>query len=73
MAPFDISIIAQIQPAPPTNPLIDKVGEHIIYIGIGLMAVVIVIIIGLFSRRLEAAILFALALSAFIAVLVIAT
>ncbi len=73
MTPFDISTIAQIQPAPPANPLIDKAGEHIIYIGVGLMAVVIVIIIGLLSRRLETAILFALALSAFIAVLVIAT
>jgi hypothetical protein len=75
MAPFTgFSVIAQTpQPTPPADPTVMQSGEDIIYIGIGLIAVTIVLIVGLLSRRLGAAIVFALILSFVIALLVVIT
>ncbi len=75
MIPFaDISGITQTpQPVLPTDPTMLQSGEDAIYIGIGLIALTVVLIIGLLSRRLGAAIVFALILSFVIALLVVMT
>lgn len=67
-----ISQIAQTQTQPPpsNNPLINQSGQDIIYLGIGLMAIVVVLIIGLLSRKLEYAIVLSLILAAVIIFLV---
>ncbi len=68
------SVIAQTsQPDPPADPTLVQSGEDIIYIGVGLIAVTVIIIVGLLSRRLGAAIIFALILSFVIALLVVMT
>ncbi|WP_088888885.1 hypothetical protein [Leptolyngbya ohadii] len=52
------------------NPLINQNGQDIIYLGMGLMAIVVILVIGLLSRRMEYAIVFSLILAAVIIVLV---
>ena len=51
--------IAQAGSADGAQPLIDQGGEDIIYLGVGLMAIVLILGIGAFSQNLEKAILFA--------------
>lgn len=69
-----ISVIAQASQTPlPADPAMIQSGEDVIYIGVGLIAVTIVLIVGLLSRRLGAAIIFALILSFVIALLVVIT
>jgi hypothetical protein len=63
-------VIAQTQPAQPADSSIDRSGEHLIYIGVGGIAVVLAIIVGLFSRRMIEAIIFSLVLSAIVIVLI---
>lgn len=63
--------IAQAQQPQLANPLINTSGQDLIYIGVGSMAVLLALIIGLISDRLSAAILFSLGLSAFVIILVI--
>ncbi|HEY9616849.1 MAG TPA: hypothetical protein V6C64_08415 [Microcoleaceae cyanobacterium] len=73
MPPADISVTAQpIQQTPLANPLIDQSGEDAIYVGVGVIAVAIVLMVGLLSHRLIHAIIFALMLSAVIALIIIA-
>ena len=62
-------IIAQIeqpQVQPQQDSLIDYGAEHLIDFGIVLIVFAIVIIIGMLSKQVEKALLFALALSAFL-------
>lgn len=74
MSSADIAVMNQhIQQTPPANPLIDQSGEDAIYVGIGMIAITIVLILGLLSRRLTYAILFALMLSAVLTLIVIIT
>ncbi|MGQ9870412.1 MAG: hypothetical protein ACUVQO_06375 [Leptodesmis sp.] len=63
--------LAQTQPAQAAPTLVNLSGQHLIYIGVGLMAIAIVIVLGLLNRRLDAALLFALLISAIIVVLVL--
>ncbi len=64
-------LIAQTQQPQPSNPLINTSGEHLIYIGLGSMAILLTLIVGLFSRRFAAAVMFSLFLSVIIIVLVL--
>jgi hypothetical protein len=63
--------LAQTQPAQATSSLINFSGQHLVYIGVGLLAIVIVFVLGLLNRRLDAALLFALLISAVIIVLIL--
>jgi hypothetical protein len=56
---------------PPSNPLIDTSGQHLIYIGAGSIAILITLIIGLFSRRFIEALLFSLCLSVVLILLIL--
>lgn len=68
------SIIAQAQqPSPQSQlgtPLINQSGQDVIYLGMGLMAIVVILIIGMLSRRVEYAIVLSLILAAVIILLV---
>lgn len=71
----DLSTIAQNQPpATPqpqlTNPLINYSEQDITYLGMGLMAIIVIIIIGLLSHKLEYVIVFSLILASVIMLLV---
>ncbi len=61
--------IEQTQEPSPKDPLIDYGAEHLIDIGVVLIAFMVVIIIGMISKQLETAILFALGLSAFLIII----
>jgi hypothetical protein len=64
MTPLELStLIAQVQSAQPANPLIDRSGQHLIYIGVGSIAILLTIIVGLFSRRVAEAVIFSLVLA----------
>lgn len=63
-------LIAQTQPIQPAAPLIDRSAQHLIYIAVGGIVIVLAIIIGLFSRRLIEAIVFSLVLSAVVMILI---
>jgi hypothetical protein len=72
--PMHLSALVQTsQPSPLPDPNLVQSGEDVVYIGVGLIAVVVVIIVGVLSRRLGAAIIFALILSFVIALLVVIT
>lgn len=60
-------VIAQIQQAQPANPLINQGGEDTIYIGVGLLAILVVLIVGIFSRRIG----YAIGLSALLSLILI--
>lgn len=65
-------IIAQVDRPPEpsqSDPLIAYGAEHLIDFGVVLLAVTIVLVIGIISKQLEYALLFALALSAFLIVI----
>lgn len=49
---------------PPADPLINQGGEDIIYLGVGLLAVVLVLIAGILSRRIEVAVILSLVIAA---------
>ena len=51
------------------DPLIDYGAEHLIDFGVVLIAVTVIIIIGMINKQTEKAILFALALSAFLIII----
>ena len=53
----------------PNDPLIDYGAEHLIDLGVVLIAFTVIIIIGMISKQTEKAILFALALSAFLIII----
>jgi hypothetical protein len=55
--------IAQAQSTDAGQPLINQGSEDLIYLGVGLMAIVLILGIGAFSRNLEKAILFAVLVS----------
>ncbi len=71
LSPENYSFLAQTQPAQATGSLINLSGQHLIYIGVGLLAIAIVIVLGLLNRRLDAALVVALLISALIIVLVL--
>ncbi|GAB4549199.1 MAG: hypothetical protein Tsb0014_43860 [Pleurocapsa sp.] len=65
-------IMAQIEPTQKPSSrdsLIDYGAEHLIDIGIVLIAFMVIIIIGMISKELEKAILFALGLSTFLIII----
>jgi hypothetical protein len=64
-------LMAQTQPLQPSNPLMDRAGERIIYVGVALLGIAIALILGMLNRRLNIAIFVALALSAFLIVLLL--
>lgn len=51
--------VTQVQPDDSSQSLIDQGGEDVIYVGISILAVLLILIVGIFSRRLEKAIVFA--------------
>lgn len=53
----------------PKDPLVDYGAEHLIDFGVVLVAFAVIIIIGMISKQTEKAILFALALSAFLIII----
>jgi len=59
-------LMAQIQASQQTNPLMNRAGERLVYIGVSLMAIAISIVLGFFNRRLDIAIMVSLLLSAVI-------
>lgn len=56
----------QTQSSQPTNPLINTPGQHLIYIGLGGLAITLVLIVGILNRRVAAAIVGSLVLAAVI-------
>lgn len=65
-----LQLIAQVSVSQPTNPLINRSGEDWIYIGVGGLTILSILILGLLSRRIAAAISMSLALSTVIILLV---
>ncbi|HIK56981.1 MAG TPA: hypothetical protein IGS37_17680 [Synechococcales cyanobacterium M55_K2018_004] len=64
--------IAQAQSSQSQEPsMIDQSGEDLIYVGLGGLAIALVLIVGIFSRRFAETIIAAVVLSAFIILLVI--
>lgn len=63
----------QPQELPPLPPLINQGGEDTIYIGVGILAVVVVLVIGLLSRRVEYAIIAAVIIAAVLILLAVIT
>lgn len=51
--------------------MIDQSGEDLIYVGLGGLAIALVLIVGIFSRRFAETIIATVVLSAFIILLVI--
>ncbi|MFB2939436.1 hypothetical protein ACE1B6_29635 [Aerosakkonemataceae cyanobacterium BLCC-F154] len=66
-------LIAQTQTPPPADPLINSTGQDLIYIGVGGIAIMLVLIVGVLSRRFAKAILLALVLSAVLIILLTIT
>ena len=54
---------------PQSDSMVDYGAEHLIDFGVVLIAFTVVIIIGMFSKQMEKALLFALALSAFLIII----
>ncbi|MFB2880017.1 hypothetical protein [Floridanema aerugineum] len=74
MNPLEIPLlIAQTQTSPPADPLINNTGQDLIYIGVGGIAIMLVLIVGLLSRRVVKAILLALVLSVVLIILLTVT
>ncbi|MGA9378382.1 MAG: hypothetical protein WBV73_06390 [Phormidium sp.] len=74
MNPLEILLsIAQTQTSPPADPLINTTGQDLIYIGVAGIAIMLVLIVGVLSRRLVKAILLALVLSAVLIILLTIT
>jgi hypothetical protein len=63
----------QTQQLPPLSPLINHRGEDVIYIGVGMLAIIIILIVGLLNRRLEYAIIFSILLAAVLILLIVLT
>lgn len=63
--------IAQTQQAQQSDPLISHSGEDTVYIGVGLLAIVIIMTIGIVNRRIEYAIVFSVILAAVIILIAI--
>lgn len=55
--------IAQVQQAQSADPLINQGGEDTVYIGVGLLAITIILVLGIVNRRIEYAILFSVLLA----------
>ncbi len=66
-------VIAQAQQAQSSNPLINQRGEDAIYIGVGLLAIVAILTIGIISRRIEHAIVFSIIVAAVLILIAIRT
>lgn len=63
--------LAQTQQAQAAPTLINFSGQHLVYIGVGLIAIAVVVILGLINRRFDVALVVALLISALIIVLVL--
>ncbi len=64
-------LLAQTQSAQATGSLINLSGQHLVYIGVGLLAIAVVVVLGLLNRRFDFALVVALLISAVIIVLVL--
>ncbi len=64
-------LLAQTQSTQATGSLINLSGQHLVYIGVGLLAIAVVVVLGLLNRRFDFALVFALLISAVIIVLVL--
>ena len=64
-----IAQIEQPQVESEQDPLVDSGAEHLIDFGVVLIAFTVIIIIGMLSKQTEKAILFALALSTFLMII----
>jgi len=62
-------LIAQAQTTQPVDPLINRSGQHLIYLGVGGIAIMLILIVGLLSRRVATAIMVGLVLSAVLIIL----
>ncbi|MBE9224859.1 hypothetical protein IQ264_05180 [Phormidium sp. LEGE 05292] len=62
-------LIAQAQTSQPVDPLINRSDQHLIYLGVGGIIIMLVLIVGLLSRRVATAIMVALVLSAVLIIL----
>lgn len=65
-------LIAQTPPLQQTDPLINRAGERIVYIGLILLAIAVTVVLGILNRRLDIAVFVSLALSAFLIVVLFA-
>lgn len=63
--------LAQAQPSQTTGSLINFSGQHLIYVGVGLLAIAVVVVLGLINRRFDLALLVSLLIAAVIIALVI--
>jgi hypothetical protein len=63
--------LAQVQQPPVAPTLVNTSGQHLVYLGVGLLAIAIVIVLGLVNRRLGAAIIASLIIAVVIMALVI--
>jgi len=63
--------LAQVQHPSPAPTLINLTGQHLIYIGVGLLAIATIVVLGLVNRRLDVAILCSLIVAAVIMALVV--
>jgi vacuolar-type H+-ATPase subunit I/STV1 len=54
-----LSTIAQSESADAAQPLIDQGSEDLIYVGLAVMAIVLILAVGAISQNIEKAILFA--------------
>ncbi|MFB2891779.1 hypothetical protein ACE1CI_02430 [Aerosakkonemataceae cyanobacterium BLCC-F50] len=66
-------LIAQAQTSQPADPLINSTGQDLIYIGVAGIAIMLVLIVGVLSRRVAKAILIALMLSVLLIILLTVT
>ncbi len=62
--------LAQVQQPQPAPTLINLSGQHLVYIGVGMLAIAGVVVLGLVNRRLDMAILAALVIAAVIMALI---
>jgi hypothetical protein len=64
-------LLAQVQQPPMAPTLINPTGQHLVYIGVGLLAIAVIVVLGLVNRRLDVAILASLVVAAVIIALVV--
>ncbi len=63
--------LAQTQQAQTAPSLINLSGQHLIYIGVGLLAIAVVFVLGIINRRFDFALLVALLISGLLIALVL--
>lgn len=63
--------LAQTQQAQTAPPLINLSGQHLVYVGVGLLAIATVFVLGIINRRFDFALLVALLISGLLIALVL--